>query len=297
MIKISKEQSFYIKGASLLFFILIYWLTLAPSQLGGPLTYVIVNGKSMEPGFILGDLVLVREEPVYSAGDAVVYHDPELQQFVFHRVVGMETDRFILQGDNNGWFDSYRPTQNEIVGKLWLHVPNFGKLINWVRVPVNAAITAGLFGVLLMMDLFKRTPRTKRVGGSPPIHVGATSQLSLAIFSALAVLFLIVGVFAFTRPVDLPAENILYQQTGDYYYSATGTPGVYDTDVVQTGEPVFPKLTCFLNIGFTYTLIGDGIQNVTGTQSMYARIMDKQSGWQRTVPLYPETVFNGASNC
>ena len=296
MIKISKEQSFYIKGASLLIFILIYWLTLAPSQLGGPLKYVIVNGKSMEPGFILGDLVLVREEPVYSAGDAVVYHDPELQQFVFHRVVGMETDRFILQGDNNGWFDSYRPTQNEIVGELWLHVPNFGKLINWVRVPVNAAITAGLFGVLLMMDLFKRTPRTKRVGGSPPIHVGATSQLSVAIFSALTVLFLIVGVFAFTRPVDLPAENILYQQTGDYYYSATGTPGVYDTDVVQTGEPVFPKLTCFLNIGFTYTLIGDGIQNVTGTQSMYARIMDKQSGWQRTVPLYPETVFNGTSN-
>jgi hypothetical protein len=112
----------------------------------------------------------------------------------------------------------------------------------------------------------------------------------------LTVLFLAFGIFSFTRPVDLPAVNVPFQQIGDYDYSATGTPGVYDSDVVQTGEPVFPKLTCFLNIGFTYTLAGDGIQNVTGTHSMYARIMDKQSGWQRTIPLYPETAFNGTSN-
>ncbi|MBI2333550.1 MAG: hypothetical protein HYU84_15580, partial [Chloroflexi bacterium] len=219
-----------------------------------------------------------------------------MQQFVFHRIVGMELDRFILQGDNNGWLDSYRPTSNEIVGKLLLHIPKFGKAIEWVRAPTHAATTAGLFGVLLMLDMFKKTPQTKREGGSPSIRAGASSQLPLASFALLTVLFLVLGIYSFTRPVDLPAENVPYQQTGDYFYSATGTPGVYDSDVVQTGEPVFPKLTCFLNVGFTYAITGDRLQNVTGTQSMYARIMDEQSGWQRTIPLYPDTPFSGATN-
>jgi hypothetical protein len=147
-----------------------------------------------------------------------------------------------------------------------------------------------------MLDMFKKTPRTRREGGSPSIQLGANSQLSLAGFSLLAILFLALGIYSFTRPVDLPAATFPYQQTGDYYYSATGTPGVYDSDVVQTGEPIFPKLTCFLNVGFTYAITGERLQNVTGTQSMYARIMDVQSGWQRTVPLYPETPFSGTSN-
>lgn len=296
MMKISREQSFSLTVVSTLVFLALFWLTLAPSQLGGPVTYVIVNGISMEPGFVFGDLVLVRKQAAYGIGDAIVYRDPDLGQFVFHRIVGIDFDHFVLQGDNNGWLDSYHPTQNEVVGKLWGHIPKFGNMITWMRVPVNAAAAAGLFGVLLMMDMFKKTPHTKRVSGSPSIRVGANSQLSLTISATLTLLFLILGIFSFTRPIDLPAANTPYQQIGDYYYSATGTPGVYDKDVVQTGEPVFPKLTCFLNVGFTYTLTGDGIHNATGTQSMYARIMDKQSGWQRTIPLYPETIFNGTSN-
>lgn len=280
----------------MLFFFFVFWFVFAPAQLGGPLTYVIVNGNSMEPGFLRGDLVLVRREAVYGVGDAVVYSDPNMRQFVFHRIVSMELDRFILQGDNNGWLDSYHPSSGDIVGKLWLHIPKFGKVIEWMRMPLNAALMTGLFGVLLMMDLFKKSPQTRREGGPPSIQLGANSQLSLVGFGLSTVLFLALGIYSFIRPVDLPVATIPYQQTGDYYYSATGTPGVYDSDVVQTGEPVFPKLTCFLNVGFTYAITGEGVQNVTGTQSMYARIMDEQSGWQRTIPLYPETPFSGASN-
>lgn len=296
MMKPGKEQTLFIQAGFLLFFFFIFWLVFAPSQLGGPLTYVIVNGNSMEPGFFRGDLVLVRREPAYGVGDAVVYSDPNMRQYVFHRIMGMELDRFILQGDNNDWLDSYHPASGEIVGKLWLHIPKFGKAIEWMRMPVNAAMSAGLFGVLLMTDLFKKSPRTRRESGTPSIRLGAAPRLSLVIFGVSTILFFAFGIFSFTRPVDLPPVNIPYQQTGDYYYSATGTPGVYDSDIVQTGEPVFPKLTCYLNIGFTYTLTGDGIQNVMGSHSMYARILDRQSGWQRTIPLYPETPFNGTTN-
>ena len=37
------------------------WIAFAPAQLGGQVSYVLVNGTSMEPGFHTGDLVLVRQ--------------------------------------------------------------------------------------------------------------------------------------------------------------------------------------------------------------------------------------------
>src|SRR4030095_2292876 len=111
----------------------------------------------------------------------------------------------------------------------------------------------------------------------------------------LALIFLGLGIFAFTRPLTRPADNIPYQQDGVFFYSATGTPQIYDTSTVRSGEPVFPKLTCFLNLGFAYTLTGSQLQNVSGKQQLYARVMDEQSGWQRTIPMTSETVFNDSS--
>lgn len=267
-------------------------MTLAPTQFGGWVTYVIVDGNSMEPGFYRGDLVLVRAQPDYQVGDAVVYHDPHMGSYVFHRIVQPELNRFILQGDNNSWLDSYKPTQAEIVGKLWVHIPKLGKGIEWMRVPLNMSLTVGLMGVILMLDLFKNPSQSKKGKAVPAFNFGGISQFGLYGLAFFALLFLVTGIYSFTRPLNLPAENISYQQEGNFYYSATGTPGVYDTDVVRSGEPVFPKLTCFLNIGLTYNIIGNGIQGIAGKQTIYARVLDETSGWQRTIPLTSESTFN-----
>ena len=50
--------------------LLLFWVTFLPAQLGGWVTYVIVDGISMEPGFVFGDLVLVRTQTDYEVGDA-----------------------------------------------------------------------------------------------------------------------------------------------------------------------------------------------------------------------------------
>lgn len=286
--KTSRRRSFVLTVAFTLLVLFLFWITLAPKQLGGWVTYVIVDGNSMEPDFRRGDLALVRTEPVYSAGDAVVYRDPQLDSYVFHRIVGMELDRFILQGDNNSWLDSYQPVQDEIVGRLWLHVPKLGKAIQWMRAPLHAALVAGLLGAILMLDMIPNSSQRKQAGGA-----GGLPEAALYAFGLAALLFLAAGIFAFTRPLNLPAGNIPYTQEGQYVYSATGTPGVYDTDTVRAGEPVFPKLTCFLNIGFTYGVNGAGLREVSGSHRMYARILDEQSGWQRTIPLSGDTPFAG----
>ncbi|HEX9839144.1 MAG TPA: DUF5305 family protein, partial [Anaerolineales bacterium] len=84
-------------------------------------------------------------------------------------------------------------------------------------------------------------------------------------------------------------------QDSHYFYSAAGTPGVYDTEMVRTGEPVFPRLTCFLNVGFTYNILGNQLTDISGSHQMVARVMDTQSGWQRTIPILPQTAFTGNS--
>lgn len=292
MIKLSKSQSSVFVALSSLLLFILFWITLAPVNLGGWVTYVIVAGNSMEPGFYLGDLVLIRTQPSYGVGDAVVYNDPNMGSYVFHRIIGIELDRFILQGDNNSWLDSYQPTQAEIVGKLWFHIPKFGKAIEWMRTPVNMALTVASMGVFLMIDVFQKpSPKNKKLNPMPAFNFsGMTTLLGFGFF---AFLFLILGIFSFTRPLSRPAENIPYQQEGYFYYSATGTPGVYDTEIVRSGEPVFPRLTCYLNIGFTYNLLGDRLQGIAGKQTMYARILDEPSGWHRTIPLTAETVFSG----
>jgi signal peptidase I len=292
---ITGRSSVIITLASLLF-IFIFFMAFAPTQLGGAVTYVIVDGNSMEPGFFRGDLVLVRVEPAYGVGDAVIYQDPNMGSFVFHRIIGLELDHFILQGDNNSWLDSYQPTQGEIVGKLWVHIPKLGRAIEWVRVPLHMSLTVGLMGGVLMFDMIKKpSQRRKKEQKMPSGNFGRMPEGALYVFGFLALLFLVLGIYSFTRPLNRSADNISYQQDGYYYYSATGTPGVYDTDVVRSGEPVFPKLTCFLNVGYTYNVTGGHLQGISGTHAMSARIMDEQSGWSRTIPLNTETSFVGNS--
>lgn len=142
--------------------------------------------------------------------------------------------------------------------------------------------------------IIQPTHRGKRKN-KPSGNFGGLLEGVLYLLGFLALAFLSLSIFAFTRPLTRATENIQYQQEGYFFYSATGTPGVYDTDMVRSGEPVFPKLTCFLNVGFAYNMSGIQLQGLSGSHQLYARVLDEQSGWQRTIPLNPETSFNGAS--
>jgi EAL domain-containing protein (putative c-di-GMP-specific phosphodiesterase class I) len=113
--------------------------------------------------------------------------------------------------------------------------------------------------------------------------------LGLLAFASLVLVF-----FAFTRPLwrTVP-DDISYQQTGAFSYSAVVPPGVYDSSELNSGEPVFSKLTCFLNLQFSYTLAGNDVQGLTGTHQLKALVIETNSGWQRTIPLEQEATFSG----
>lgn len=274
-----------------------FWFAFAPAQLGGWTTYVIVDGNSMEPKFHFGDLVLVRKQGTYQAGDAVTYQNAEMNRYVFHRIVNMEGGRFVLQGDHNTWLDSYHPSQDEIVGKLWIHIPSAGKAIQWAREPLPLAVGVALLGGVMAAGLILNSPNSGRGRNvpKPAFGLGNMREAGLYLAGFAAIAFAGFAVFAFTRPLKIPSEPVHYQQEAQFTYSAAGAPGVYDTGTIEAGQPIFPKLTCFLNVGLSYAITGDNLQGVTGNHRLYMRVFDEKSGWQRNIPLTGETYFSGNS--
>lgn len=120
-----------------------------------------------------------------------------------------------------------------------------------------------------------------------------------ALVFALAMLFfgsLILGYFAFTRPLVRTVEaDISYQHVGTFSYAAAAPSGIYDSRSVQSGDPVFPALTCNVDMRFSYALAGIQPQSLNGTYQLFAKILDPQSGWQRTLPLTEVVPFTGTS--
>ena len=271
------------------------WIAFAPARLGGRVAYVIVNGISMEPRYHLGDLTIMRKAATYQVGDVVTYSDAEMNAYVIHRIIDVDQDHYVLQGDNNSWIDAYRPTNEEIIGKLWIYIPRLGKVFKWLHSPLNLALTMGLLGGVLMAGVLKKPSQSGRRKSNLQGSAYGNFESGLYLFGSLALVFLGLGIFGFVKPLTRSAENIAYLQESHFSYSATGTPVIYDTEVVRSGEPVFPRLTCFLNIAFTYTVTGPQLQDVSGHYQLIARVMDEQSGWQRTISMNERTGFSGTS--
>ncbi len=300
------------------------WISFAPIQFGGQAAYVIVNGISMEPGFHRGDLAILRQATDYEIGDIVTYRHPQIGPII-HRIIAIDGDRYVLKGDNNAWTDAYHPTEAECIGKLWLQIPAAGSLIEQLRIPRNMAMLAAVLGCMIMTTITGRTERRQYhpagknplltirfvVGGparpraaSPSIRHApaqprptgaAIASADILIFAllALACTSLILGIFAFLRPATRAvADDIAYQQTGTFSYSATTPAGIYDTDSVQTGEPVFRQVTSAVDVQFVYRLTADEPADLRGSSRLVAEV-GEAGGWKRAIELQPSTDFKG----
>ena len=132
-------------GVAGLLCVLVAWLYLAPAQIGGATSYAVVFGSSMEPKLGADDLVLVRPQARYAAGDVVLYDDPQLrfEGAPPHRACRRRTlrpqgrqQRLSRQFPANG--------ATQIVGALWVTAPGVGRVTTWLREPINAGLLVGL---------------------------------------------------------------------------------------------------------------------------------------------------------
>ncbi len=84
-----------------------------------PIRQLQYRGTSMYPVLKVPDMLVLDplgKESV-EIGDVVVFHD-DTGKTVVHRVVGLEMQRVITQGDNNSTPDEKPPVRSSIIGKV-----------------------------------------------------------------------------------------------------------------------------------------------------------------------------------
>jgi len=137
--------------------LVVAWFFLfRPQFLGGPAAYIIVSGDSMLPTLRHGDLVIVRRQDAYAPGDIVAYRVPQGEpgagHIIIHRIVGGSAQEgYVTQGDNHAIPDTWRPTVDDVVGKLWLRVPGVGKTLGLFRSPLLMAAAAAALTAALVL--------------------------------------------------------------------------------------------------------------------------------------------------
>ncbi len=278
---------------------------LAPLQVGGRTAYVITTGVSMEPTFHDGDLVLTRTQDAYEVGDIVLYHAAELDRNVLHRIVAVDGERFVLQGDNNGYRDPEHPTADQIRGVAWVLLPGAGRTLEWLRHPLALAAIAFIvvFGLLAggrevtrRRRPAKDEPEPVRVQSVEPMESVAAPRSVLTGALVAFALFAAVAFVAFGRPTTTTAEIAdAWTHTGTFSYEASVPPStVYPDGTVTTGDTVFTELVRKLRVAFDYSFAAQEASDVRGGIGLEAVISDGQ-GWTRPFRIRAEQPFSGAA--
>jgi signal peptidase I len=278
---------------------LVGWLAMATPALGGSTSYVATHGNSMEPAFHTGDLAVVRAADHYEVGDVVAYHSDLLNTTVMHRVVAIDDGHHTFQGDNNSWRDREQPTQDELIGKLVLRIPQGGVWLDRLTSPTLVGLLA--FGLLAGGATAARTRRTRRKSAmsqhaqrTRPSLTFGTLPPTLSTAAALAALLGLLGAglaaFAWTESMTRTAtdERSSDQQVTFSYTAQVPRSAAYDGTTVRSPDPVFRSLADSVVVSFSY-------QGGPGSVSVVAEL-STSNGWHSTLPLTQPTRFDGDSH-
>ncbi len=141
-----------------------------PVSLGGPATWVVIRGSSMQPTYDTGDLVVMHASDAYASGDVVAYRVPEGQigegHVVVHRLAGGNNGAWDVLGDNNDSLDPWHPSNARHPGQTMDHGPRGwtgGGVAPSAGGPGGSGIGDRRFAARGIGD-------TARCSGSPPLH-------------------------------------------------------------------------------------------------------------------------------
>ena len=109
---------------------------LAGNQLPMPFGYgiAVVLSGSMEPTLSVNDVIMIQEKDSYRPGDVVVYQSG--YELIVHRIVAVEGETVITQGDANNIADP-PVDQSAVKGAVIARIPQIGLLVNALKTPVG----------------------------------------------------------------------------------------------------------------------------------------------------------------
>ncbi len=109
----------------------------------------VVISPSMEPNISVDDVVLVHARGQYKERDVVMYLDPASGDYITHRIIAETDGGYITQGDNNDSPDTAVVTKENIVGAVFLTLPNAGVVSKFMSSP-GGALTIAAVGMAII---------------------------------------------------------------------------------------------------------------------------------------------------
>jgi len=281
---------------------------LAPSRLGGDTIYATIDGISMQPRLHRGELVLVRPQSTYAVGEIALYESPTLHRSVLHRIVAIRDGRYFFKGDNNDFVDPTSVTRSDILGRLWITVPDAGSAVDWLRSPWHSSLVAAIavfvvFALGLGARVASRRGRRRRDPAAAPAVRHSSErprQLYARPLSAVGLAAVVLGAVLVVVAAKTPSERTVtrasYTQAGTFSYTARGAhpSSAYPKGVAKTGQPVFLEEFRAVAISFRYRFAATSAKDVHGTIALRAMLWS-QSTWHSLATLARPRAFSGTS--
>ena len=313
-----------VAGGLTLALLILFW----PAPLGGVVSYVVVRGVSMEPTLHPGELAVMRTQDGYKPGDVVAYRVPEDEfgagAVIIHRIVGGDAeDGFVVQGDNKEGPDRWIPKPENIVGKMWFHVPDGGDWFAKLREPLGRGAAVGGMGLFLLLghNLSDDEVRRRRRGGRrmPPekgtraglkFPAPTTVLVAAGLVALVGLALAAVASYSFLQPAQESrlVERPGYEHTASFEYTVKGDKsslnpsGVIGPISPAAGEGgevtpplIYTRLARSMDIGFTYALENSPAADVEGDLTAVLQIQAGEEGWTRTEELLPPTPLEGTT--
>jgi hypothetical protein len=276
----------------------------------------------MEPTLRSGDLVVTLRQREYAVGDVVAF--PVEGGIVIHRIVGGTAEGgYVTRGDNRDADDLWRPTSQQVLGRMQLRVPGAGLWVERLRRPeALALLTAGL--ALLAFSGSLAVPRRRRRMSQRaktlnplfwpgwPLGMGVVGLLLLVAGGWLAAN----GFWKPTQEVR-KVERVRYEHRATFGYTLRVEPStLYPEGLMgpvsagqdlagrqlppKQGQPAFPQGPAVYTkeprdmiISFHYSLMGPARTDLIGNFSADLNVQAGENGWLRTITLVPRTAFEG----
>lgn len=122
-------------------------------MLFGAKNMAVISG-SMEPAIPVGSMVMVREvnPKELVTGDVITYKMGGTN--VTHRIaeINAEKEQIVTKGDANDSQDVNPVAFQNVVGKIWFHVPYLGYLSVYSKTPLGITAACVLIFVLLLLN-------------------------------------------------------------------------------------------------------------------------------------------------
>lgn len=113
------------------------------------LSTAIIVSPSMQDTIAINDMIIIQQKKEYRKNDIITFKDG--QEYITHRIVDIQGDKFVTKGDNNNTADITPIDAYQIVGKVVLVIPKAGKIISFLRTPIGMLIIIAVGALLLYL--------------------------------------------------------------------------------------------------------------------------------------------------